>query len=337
MVAIIQGRAPQTGRHEIERDFKATLERILPFDAEVLEEDFDPLAPPVDDEAWEVPGVVEVDGENLVWRWERCRMVRSGRGMLEDFLALGEFPEAPDRCIQDYAQRWGVLRLCAEHERPVVHNRPSVYDITRILVDGDLPPGSACVPRRHSSGGELVPLWSWRRYAHEMRTVLAAAALLRGDRVVPAAAALHLDLNKRLQLLFSNHDASTRPASTQEAHRAYIRVHVNEWLTDGHVGVAFIWSDHDQSALRLTGDGLFGALVAQLVVALRGAGGFAFCSACFHAYVPTRKPRQDQEHYCPQCRPDPSGRRAGSMARTHQKRRERERAKTRDGNATAGT
>ena len=325
MLAWNHGSAQGTGRHQIQRDFKATLERTLPRDAGDAPRDQDPLAPPLDDEGWDVPGVIELDGEDLVWRWEGSRRVRSGPGMLEGFLALGEGPDVPPERVLAFARRWGVLMLCADHELPWRHNWPSLYDLARLAADGDLPPGSSCFHRRHPSGGEAVRWRAWLWYAHQMRTALGAAALVRGDRAVPGLVVYELSVLRLLRAAIDGEPVLTDPAFTRHVLTSHIEVQVRGWLKDGRVGLAFSWGAGDEPILRLAGDGLFGGLVAQLVVALRGTGGLAFCAGCLRGYAPERKPRLDQGHYCPACRPDPTGRRRGSVAKAAQTRTRRAR------------
>ncbi len=46
---------------------------------------------------------------------------------------------------------------------------------------------------------------------------------------------------------------------------------------------------------------LFGALALQLMSALTRTAGFAICSECGAAYVPSRQPRRGQQNYCEGC------------------------------------
>jgi NAD-dependent SIR2 family protein deacetylase len=52
----------------------------------------------------------------------------------------------------------------------------------------------------------------------------------------------------------------------------------------------------------LTTNGLFGALVLQLLLRLHGSTGFAICSGCGQIYTPWRRPAADSPAYCTDCR-----------------------------------
>jgi len=55
-------------------------------------------------------------------------------------------------------------------------------------------------------------------------------------------------------------------------------------------------------AAVLAVDGLFGALVQQLLLRLHGSSGFAVCSGCVGVYTPVKKPAPQTPNYCPDCR-----------------------------------
>ena len=61
-------------------------------------------------------------GKNLVWDYSPASL-QSGRrliaseGMLESFIKLAQ---APDRSIESFAKRWGVLGICEHGLKPTV-------------------------------------------------------------------------------------------------------------------------------------------------------------------------------------------------------------------------
>jgi hypothetical protein len=52
----------------------------------------------------------------------------------------------------------------------------------------------------------------------------------------------------------------------------------------------------------LAADGLFGALVLQLLLRLSGSVGFVVCSGCSRIFAPLRQPSTGAPAYCPECR-----------------------------------
>src|SRR5688572_13958251 len=57
---------------------------------------------------------------------------------------------------------------------------------------------------------------------------------------------------------------------------------------------------HHETTYHLGALSLFGALLTQLLATCTGTG-FASCAACGRPFVPTRKPRAGEHHYCARC------------------------------------
>ncbi len=80
-------------------------------------------------------------------------------------------------------------------------------------------------------------------------------------------------------------------------------------LAIGAVRPAIAWGGPGQEEPLMTPgvSTLFGGLVLELFVAVRGRAGFAVCSGCGLPYVPDRRPRagafgNPRANYCPTCR-----------------------------------
>ena len=67
-----------------------------------------------------------------------------------------------------------------------------------------------------------------------------------------------------------------------------------------------VWSQ-DRWSIEFAGrgviaNGLFGALVCQLMLAVTGTDGIDICAACGQAYVDSRRPNRAHRNYCRRCR-----------------------------------
>lgn len=242
----------------------------------------------VDDRPWSVPDHVDIDGDDLVCRGPWSRQVRSGTGLLEGFIALGQGPDVPPERIRDYARRWGTLGLCADHRLPCSHNAPGFYAVQRLLLDGDIPPGSACSPRPHPSGGHAEPILSWRFYAHQMATVFGAACLLDGEPI-PDHMRWVLGSVAAVASFFKGDEAADDaqaifdgrvPASARGMLASHISVQVDGWLQDGAVRPCFAFDPERGPRTMISGFGLFGALAYQMALCLNGPNGRVHCRGC---------------------------------------------------------
>jgi NAD-dependent SIR2 family protein deacetylase len=52
----------------------------------------------------------------------------------------------------------------------------------------------------------------------------------------------------------------------------------------------------------LAADGLFGALMLQLLLEIHGSKGFVVCSGCSQIFVPLRRRSGQSAAYCPDCK-----------------------------------
>lgn len=252
-----------------------------------------------------VPTNLRLAGEMLVWSWlDLPRHTRPGPGLLDQFVVLAD---APAERILTYAQRWGVLLLC-EHHLPSSHNPPPLY----MSQSGPM----WCLPSRDPDNQCWELLEDWRHFARQARALLRVAVRLHEGRTGAAA------------------DWGTvyeRPAQPGppgqgdlDAERLALTLLVNEWLVLGNVRPQFWWAEGRNAApeIRLGGEDLFGALAVQLALAISQTDGLALCSACGSPYVPERRPRPDERHYCAACRD--AGRPIRDAARDYRSRQAKE-------------
>ena len=144
---------------------------------------------------------------------------------------------------------------------------------------------------------------AWRKFAREARATLNLIAQVdHGDRGSPADWAVFYPLG-------------VTPPTTADA-RMSVSTIVTGWIEIGAVQPEVYWTEEGRTVLFGTRT-LFGALAHQLLIALTRAPDLGFCSGCGNAFLPARKPRADQRHYCAAC-----GRAAAVRAavRDHQRR-----------------
>ena len=289
------------------------------------------LERPVVDAGWAVPDVVELDEEadRLVIRGvPGRRRVRPAAGLLERFKDLGR---APPEKIRDYARRSGVLEICA-HGLPTSHNKP------RPNPDGEGVLSFGCIPLLVDQDPRTLwePVSVWRRLAGEAHAIVNLAARLREGTVgkpedwaairdAPiVAVALHSVQGGHLpeagtaaewRSLAQQSLLGKSPAFEQEM----LAEIVNQWLRWGDVRPSLGWKG-DRPRVRLGGDGLFGALAVQLMLAVNAGKGVATCTECGQVYAPKRLPNPNRENFCLDC-----GRKI-ALRRAQRRRRERQAA-----------
>jgi hypothetical protein len=252
-----------------------------------LTDDKGQLDRPVAWNEWDVPDVV-LQGDRLTWSPRGVfRRAKASSSLLEAFVGLAD---AVDAGILNYARRWGVFGIC-RHGLPASHNPPPV---PRPILDGVFRPMDElpwCYPRGWWGGCAWEPLDTWRAYARKFRAVLNVAAGLHDGRRGTGDDWRELNVEMR--------DGGPTERLRQE--RVQLCTVLNQFLAQGRISLEIRW-DETTPTLRPRGSGLFGAVLIQLVLAVGRSGGFAICAACGIPFIPARRPRPDQRHYCERCR-----------------------------------
>ena len=224
-----------------------------------------------------VPSTIRLEGERLVWTTAKGTVKNPGKSLLPEFVALAE--AEPDAVLK-FAQRWGVLRLCDQHELPVTHA------VRAFHVRGGDPAISRCRTPR-SSHGFYEPIDAWRVFARQARAIVRTAGhQARGRAALP----------EDLALLW---DAQARPVLRIRGEQRVLVDAVNVWLGVANVGV-FLTSREGGRKLVFSG-GLFGAIGMRLAAAITGSPDFAICCQCGATYTPGRTPASTKPNYCIPC------------------------------------
>lgn len=260
---------------------------------------------PLAADEFSVPIDLRLENETLVWSWLKgAHQVHSGPGLLDQFVQLSD---VSDERILAYARRWGLLILCEQHHLPIGHNQPLRFAAPMSAA------GASCnLQRRASDYSYLEATEDWRHFARQARALISIAARLHGRQLGAAA---------DWALVYERTGREGPPGQgILEAERFALTLVVNEWLVLGSVRPQFHWDSGRTTmpAITLGGGGLFGALAVQLMLAVSMTDGLALCSACGAPFVPTRRPRPDERHYCPTCRE--AGRPQRDAARDHRRR-----------------
>jgi len=215
---------------------------------------------------------------------------------LRGFVALEQADES--RYLR-YAQTYGPLWLCI-HQLPYGHPQGR---------------GSRCYRRPVRQSQLCEPIAAWRQYSQRAAALLRIAYELDGNRCGDRE-----DWRKLSVSMTSGRRTSHVVGEVEQERRSLERV-VNEWLYACEVR-PFLSLTGPQQGFELRST-LLGALGVQLLSALLRTDGFTVCSACGQPYVPSRRPRAGENHYCRDC-----GQRAAS--RLGQRRyRERRRSGSR--------
>lgn len=291
-------------------------ERDTWLKAGVIDEN-DSLDRPLASRFWHATDSVELDSENKrlllplmpgrAWPPDRvARRVGSSRDMLAKFVKLGE---APPEAILDYARTWGMLFVCAPHDLPCTHHPPP-FTVRSLVVSAS---SEWCLPQWSDDDGFWETIETWRGFSRLMRALLNIASDLHlrrqtrrhdwhtvfTERQGGLVALLNLLKIENWRFAQDYPDMWKEPSEVQWH---VVERTMNLMLEWGNVRPIFHLTNGTPS-IKLGSEGLFSALVVQLMLAISLMDGFAICTACSEPYRPRRRPRTDQRNYCskPQC------------------------------------
>lgn len=189
------------------------------------------------------------------------RLANNDRGVLDGFVGLAR---ATDKQVLRFARRFGALELCA-------HGLPFVWHVTHLT-------------RAQCERLELQQTDLYRRYAAKARAVLNVASLLHRQRVPGAAD-------------FASFEWTPTGVISAETARRAIEIEIRCWLLWGRVRPVVTWQ-HGDATVKLSGDGLWGALARQLAFAVTRTERWALCAGCGELFLPTRRPREGNRSWC---------------------------------------
>lgn len=240
---------------------------------------------PLSAERIAVPAAVELIGDDLVWSMyaneEKPSRRFPGSGLLWQFVKLGD-PRVRDIKILKFAQSWGVLNIC-EHGEPNYHPRYEEPGGRRAVV--------LCVPPDGFDLKGQEPVAAWRAIARRLRTLIELAAeVVRGK---PGTDADWTKLGTAPEVIQSWRDQIG-------PRRGRLATLLNLQLTVANSRLELRWSDPTPE-IRLGGDGLYAALIQQLVLEVSDAVGLSVCDWC---RVPHRRTGHDKNErsFCERCR-----------------------------------
>lgn len=234
---------------------------------------------------------------------EKVRVRVAAGNALWDFQDLAsERQSLFDHAVLKYARRYGALRLCVEHGMP------------------------DCSAPGCTTGKELIK--HWRIWTGMVRSILRISSDLHRERRRDDSADWRVVLSAFPELTgvpvphwsftgdyplvslterrttFTLEESEAWLAARNKARlRRELAEYVNGLLDLGGVRPRIAWH-RDGVRFRLDGSGLFAALARQLAFAVARIDGLAVCSSCGKAFVPDRRPRQDQLSWCKKCKRD---------------------------------
>ena len=229
------------------------------------------------------------------------------KGLLDRFLHI----KTPEDILM-FTKDYGPLQLCRGGEPINPGHRPGSLDLT-------------CMP-----SGWPGSWWSegtdhWLRYVSAATGILAAAALLHLEEDVPE---VHWDAMNWILSVPYNQPHNRLPEGVSinaaslanpnyenvargdiEAHREehieterrFLSMALDSWLRMVEFGMSFSWSGADPQVSFLSGTSA--TLVLQIIFAVTGSRGTAFCSGCGLIYFRGRRKAQTgRRNFCPKCK-----------------------------------
>jgi hypothetical protein len=207
-------------------------------------------------------------------------------GLLRDFVALHS---ASDHAILKFALARGPLRLCA-HGLPHEHWRHPI----EINSEAGITP---CRPLGNGRRSWWEPLAGWRALSGCARSMLRLASSLRqeikGDRA-------DWEVVLGSPGAFPPGDSDLLSAVNPKFQMAMLVLQVQRWLDIGMVG-PIIRTRDGLPYVRIGGAGMFSGVALQLMLAVAGTKGVAFCVECGKLYDLKRRPNPGDQTYCMRC------------------------------------
>ena len=234
--------------------------------------------------------------------WEPIVYWRKTARMLYSVLHIASAPHDRTSDVQRLA--WSHLATWPPSVLPAepVEHAAALTGVPQAILESTLPPTlkAALKARPHAWPWALTPKPDWD---------LATREQLYGDRY-------------RQERVVPERDQAEIPALASWTTSAAIAQAMLNRYVEGLLALAGPRLTHRGERTRsavLTTDGLFGALVLQLLLRLRGSTGFAICFGCGQIYTPWRRPADGSPSYCALCRRGPGN--AERQRRLRQRRR----------------
>jgi len=227
----------------------------------------------------------------------------SGEILIEFIMLANEtVPQEFARKVTLFAQKWGNLDICEEHQMPASHSegcKPSIpHKKVTLLLDSS----------SEVSGKEQIhyeALSAWHKYAMFAKSILNITAKLQQGNIGE---------NEDWEYLHSigsigwSHVEKKKEKNYRknllQVERELIANAVNYWLTLGNLRPEIRWENNNIiiSFKSVSSYGtLFAYLALQLMLAVGKQDGLAICSACAIPYIPKRKPVSNKRRFCSQC------------------------------------
>jgi hypothetical protein len=230
--------------------------------------------------------VTAVEGDFLVYAMGRMVKHNAARGLLRELLAAAESPEG----IVRFCRRWGVLPLC-EHGIPARHGC-AIQPWRTEIIDGI-----------EIAYGRQAIAWA-QTFATALESVLRIGVEMSAGR--PGRSDDWDTANR----IISGPDFGTwqeHPSKLGiEVARLHLQILLRRLIEICDIRPRFFWNKATQSwqidlDSDLNANNIPALLVIELIVTIADKDGFAICSSCHKAYIPTRRPDPSRRNYCQKC------------------------------------
>jgi transposase-like protein len=230
--------------------------------------------------------------------------------LLTDFLRAAEGQE---KHVLSFAGEWGPLSLPLDPRTLDTLSRPEYWPLPGQSIHCEWP-----------EGGYRETIEVWRSHARRAVSLLhIASALHQGDfgeqedwdRVYPAFAGEKLVWARVDEEQMTPH----WKAHYLALEWARVRDAINQWLETTAVRPKLFIAAPSGQHVAVGGNGVLGAVGAQILYAVCRTHGMESCSACGVLYLPRRKPAVGRRRYCPTC--ESGGAAARDATRAYKQRR----------------
>lgn len=258
--------------------------------------------------------VQEVKDGYLWYRVLDLQKSAAATGLLQGFINLAD---SPDNAVIQFARKHGCMGLCGHGLPPYAHG----CNVRAPRRDGDL-------------FGESID--HYRRMAKLYQTILGLGAEIQLGRpgrpedwdVLGFLDEPAFPNRQRLSTRFKLFDewGLNKPKKGRSTYflaaRQEMEIAIGYMIEVANVRPRFTWKDSWRIELGSGGPGanLPAVLLLQLLPVMADVDGYAVCSSCHRAYIPSRRPDPTRNNYCEMC-----GRRAAVRdAKRRQREKQRE-------------
>jgi hypothetical protein len=261
-----------------------------------------------------------IECEMYCWKliWDKKqgnkKVISPNSQLLPDFLKLANASSHEEFAFQVnwFANKWGVLNLCEEHQVPVSHDRNCKPSIPYLKIEARFTDAKKLTKDKRIYSESLD---IWRYYARFAKAMMNIAVRLHNNKIgldEDWQILIHYEHVGESFIKERNKALSNANKNEEEKLCKFERILivdvVNTWLTLADLHPMMQWDDKNIKIVFKPSSSAYGSLFAnialQFMMSIGQQTSLAVCTGCGSHYTPLRKPAIGRNCFCEQCRID---------------------------------